>query len=80
MPPAPCEVTHAGHHVDDRLGGEAGNGSRADVVDTALEPWGEHSSQKRALGLEASRPIRVVWDNDDSVARHGEIIGVIASA
>jgi hypothetical protein len=30
------EVADAGHHVDQRLGREAGNGGRADVMDPAL--------------------------------------------
>jgi hypothetical protein len=70
------EVTHAGHRVDDWLGGEAGNGGRADVVDTALEPGGELRLQERALGFEASRPLRVVRDDVDSLARHqGRLAG-----
>ena len=64
------EVVYAGHHVDDRLRGKAGNRGRADVVDPFLEPWREHALQQRPLGLESTRPLRVVWDDRNALVRH----------
>ena len=64
------QVADPGHHVDDRLGGEPGHGGRADVVDTALQPWSEYPLQENAFGLEATRPLGVVRNDDDRLVRH----------
>ncbi len=68
--PGLLEVTNTGQYVDDRFRGEPGNGSRADVVDAAVEPWGEHSLQQCTFDLEAVWPLRVVWNDDDQPVRH----------
>src|SRR5487761_1162235 len=57
------EVADAGHHVDYRFGGQAGNRGRSDVVDTALEPGCEHILQQRLLGFKPQWPIRIVRSN-----------------
>jgi hypothetical protein len=36
----------------------------------ALQPGSEHGLQKRTLGIEAMRPLGVVWDDDDQFVGH----------
>ena len=68
--PSLLEVAHAGHHVDDRLGREAGNGCRADMMNPAFQPWSEHALEQRLFSLEATRPSGVVGSDGDQLVRH----------
>jgi len=63
--PALLEVSHAGEHVDDRLGGEAGNARAADVVDACGEPRRQHGFEALALRFERGGPCGVVGDDAD---------------
>src|SRR6266700_5636114 len=47
------QVTHAGDHVQDWLGCQAGDGSGADVMNAAKEPGREHLFQDGLLGLKS---------------------------
>jgi hypothetical protein len=60
-------VAQADDHVDDRLGGQAGDGGGADVLD-GDGGVADRARDALALGLERRRPRRVVLSDDD--ARH----------
>src|SRR5688572_22059747 len=54
------EIGDADHDVDDRLGGQAGDGGAADVVHTAGDPEGEGRGEEARLAFEVGWPGRVV--------------------
>lgn len=62
------EIAHSGQHVDDRLGSDAGNCGRADVVDASVQPWREQTLKHGSFGLETARPLRVVRNENDRLA------------
>jgi hypothetical protein len=57
--PGAVEGSDLGEDVDDRLGGQAGNGSAPEVMDPADDPGGDALLQGSALSLELRRPARI---------------------
>ena len=64
------EFANSGQHVDHGLGGKPRDRGGADVVNPALEPEAEGLLEKRPLGLEPARPLRVVGDDHDTGRGH----------
>jgi hypothetical protein len=58
-----CQLSHWSLQVDDRLGGQARNGRRSDVLDLPGEPGREQVLQPSPLDLARFAPGRVVCEH-----------------
>jgi hypothetical protein len=58
--PGAVESLDTGEDVDDRLGGQAGDGSAPDVMDPANDPGADALLQVSTLSLEFHRPARII--------------------
>jgi hypothetical protein len=61
--PGAVEGLDSGEDVDDRLGGQAGDGSAPDVIDPADDPGADTLLQVSTLSLEFRRPARIIGGN-----------------